>query len=193
MIDIIKRTFGKSSSTTTPQNLLQIEDISSQRISQLTADVEEKLDFSKIIKQESSINVKENSIDLLSAVNTNTIITKGPLLVKIEFVLNSLNLMNNIDDSKINWSVVNKILFKFEQPFDYNINLPMYIDSVEQLHSLRAIIFMANNDLEPYYSYDCKICSKSFMLNYGEIQFYLSRNLYVPKRCEKCRKINPAY
>lgn len=33
----------------------------------------------------------------------------------------------------------------------------------------------------------CKDCGKEFELSYGEIQFYNSKNLELPKRCKECR------
>ena len=36
----------------------------------------------------------------------------------------------------------------------------------------------------------CKDCGKEFELSYGEIQFYKSKNLELPKRCKECRDKN---
>lgn len=36
----------------------------------------------------------------------------------------------------------------------------------------------------------CKQCGKEFELTQSEIQFYKSKNLNIPKRCQECRKAN---
>lgn len=36
----------------------------------------------------------------------------------------------------------------------------------------------------------CKACGKEFELSQGEIQFYKSKNLELPKRCKECRDKN---
>lgn len=38
----------------------------------------------------------------------------------------------------------------------------------------------------------CKQCGKEFVLTQEEIAFYQSKNLQIPKRCEKCRRENKA-
>lgn len=38
----------------------------------------------------------------------------------------------------------------------------------------------------------CKQCGAEFTLSEDEIAFYKSKNLHLPKRCEKCRKENRA-
>ena len=35
---------------------------------------------------------------------------------------------------------------------------------------------------------DCKQCGEPFTLTDGEIEFFSSRGLHLPKRCKKCRK-----
>ncbi|MDE7233237.1 MAG: zinc-ribbon domain containing protein, partial [Lachnospiraceae bacterium] len=36
----------------------------------------------------------------------------------------------------------------------------------------------------------CKQCGAEFTLTQDEISFYQSKNLHIPKRCEKCRMEN---
>jgi hypothetical protein len=35
---------------------------------------------------------------------------------------------------------------------------------------------------------NCKICDEEFTLNAGEVYFYWSKNLFLPKRCPLCRE-----
>ncbi len=39
-------------------------------------------------------------------------------------------------------------------------------------------------------SIKCKNCGKQFTLSNGEIEFYKSKNLNIPKRCKDCRQAN---
>ena len=36
----------------------------------------------------------------------------------------------------------------------------------------------------------CKQCGKMFIINDSEIDFFKSKNLELPKRCNQCRKLN---
>ena len=38
----------------------------------------------------------------------------------------------------------------------------------------------------------CKDCGKEFTLTEGEIEFYKSKGLNLPKRCKECREANKA-
>lgn len=34
----------------------------------------------------------------------------------------------------------------------------------------------------------CRDCGKDFVLSHGEVEFYVQRELSLPRRCERCRR-----
>lgn len=34
----------------------------------------------------------------------------------------------------------------------------------------------------------CRDCGKDFVLSRGEVEFYVQRDLALPRRCERCRR-----
>lgn len=90
-------------------------------------------------------------------------------------------------DDKINWDMVNKILFGIPSIYgDYNYNLPKEIHSREELIELRVAVICAAA-IGPWREERCKDCGKMFYLNHGETLYYLDRELKLPKRCKECR------
>ena len=125
---------------------------------------------------------KKASASLIEIYN-NPIVTSSPLFVKIGFILNCI-----VYDINVDWNLVNKIIFKDKEEYDYNIDVPERFTSVEQLFELRSNIYLASSDKKPYYTAIYKSCGDRFALNYGKISFFISRGLKVPKRCMECRK-----
>ena len=111
---------------------------------------------------------------------------KAPLFIKLSFFLNCIT-GSIIREEDLDWGTINRVLSERIQ-YDYNIDVPEKFSSIEQLHELRTRIFMAINDLYPYYMDICKDCAQVYYLNYGELDSYIKKNLNVPKRCELCRK-----
>lgn len=104
-------------------------------------------------------------------------------------------------DDKINWDEINKILFGIPHIYgDYNYELPKEVHSRKELIKLRMMINCAEI-IGAWREEKCKDCGKKFYLTKGETQYYLDRELKLPKRCKECRdrrkqnnnKINPTH
>lgn len=154
--------------------------------------------ISKDIKQDFISNKKANQEFLRSAkaineflkggitkFNTNSI-SKEALFVKLSIIINPDSDYLS-EDTEEQWAIVNSLLSK-KISLDYNIDIPEEFNSMDQLLELYSRIRLAVNDLSPYLELQCKDCNSTFVLNYGEIVFYVENNLYVPKRCDQCRK-----
>lgn len=111
----------------------------------------------------------------------------APLFLRINFILHAINLTNAKKNS-VNWNKVTNFLYANQIPFDYNINLPRVINSATDLSKLNSRIYMALKDIDPYHKALCKSCNEVFYLKYGELKFYVEKDLYITKKCLRCRK-----
>lgn len=130
---------------------------------------------------------KRNDNTISTLMDNIPVFSNTPLFVKLSFILNFINDFTT-SDRDINWELINSILKNSNLDYDYNINIPTNFHSLDQLYSLRTAIFMAANDVLPFYEQECKTCVNTFTLNYGEIDFYINNNLKVPTHCKACIK-----
>ena len=144
---------------------------------------------SSATKEKADIEFSKDITNQLDHIKQFPVLTNVPLFIKLSFILNSINeFSNNQKQEDIDWDLVNLLINNSRLVYDYNIDIPKRFTDIDQLYSLRSIIFMAVNDLQPYYRQKCKTCGETFDLNYGEINFYHQQELKVPTHCKPCIK-----
>lgn len=104
-----------------------------------------------------------------------------PIWMKFNFILNHIT-----DPNNVNWENVNDILNSNQDEDDFN--LFDEINSMDELLDARSRCIEAQVLNLPYNKRICKACKNEFTLSYKEIDFYQSKDLKTPKRCEYCRK-----
>lgn len=115
-----------------------------------------------------------------------------PVWMKCNFLINQISNfiddMNEENDKKINWDVVNEILTDTELDIDFNVFEKIH--SIKELEDVRerAIIASVPEFHEPYYKKICKKCSETFTLTAGEVNWFNKKGLKIPCKCEYCRK-----
>lgn len=91
-----------------------------------------------------------------------------------------------IAEKDINWDMVNDLLFA-----DKDVHLFNVIEQVNNIEDLSSLWFhliqASTGDLAPWRKETCKSCREVFYLYWGEIEYFLRHNLYLPKRCKLCR------
>ena len=112
--------------------------------------------------------------------------SEAPLFLKNKFVLHAFALSGSLDN--VNWGDITDFIFGNPIPYDYNIDLPAIIVSIDDLKYLDSMMFMSLKDIKPFHKSNCKSCGNDFELYYGEIKFYIHNNLYIPRKCQSCRK-----
>lgn len=108
-----------------------------------------------------------------------------PVVMRVNYLLNT-TFNNDIADESIDWKTVNEILTSNIEDVDYNS--VKEVNSFEELKQLKISIECAMADLEPWITRKCKDCDENFSMFFSEIDYFVSRDLHLPKRCSKCRK-----
>lgn len=93
----------------------------------------------------------------------------------------------DLDKNQLKW--INKILkhpCKNYNEFDFNIFDEIH--SLDELKELQDASNAAEYDIGPKRKEICKKCGNTFYLTKGELDWYRSRDLNVPKKCPYCRK-----
>ncbi len=77
-------------------------------------------------------------------------------------------------------------LFQIEKGWQSNEIFP---SNFKKINSKGKVLNAKSNPNDKSYQITCKDCGKIFYLTKGEIDFYKSKNLSLPKRCKTCRKL----
>lgn len=115
-----------------------------------------------------------------------------PIWMKCNIILKDLRnhfieTNEDLDENQLKW--INKILkhpCKYHNEFDFNIFDEIH--SLDELKELQDASNAAEYDIGPKRKEICKKCGNAFYLTKGELDWYFSRNLNVPKKCSYCRK-----
>lgn len=123
--------------------------------------------------------LKNISIDILKQM---------PVSMKSSVILSDLNRNNIKELDKNQLKEINEIIKYpyYGNGYDYNI-----IDEIHNIKDLEEIYeksIYADLGIYPKYKQTCKKCGHTFYLNNSEIEWYLNKNLNIPKTCEFCRK-----
>jgi len=107
----------------------------------------------------------------------------SPVALRVSYFLNTLN---KVDEKfSIDWNLIYGYLRKYPFPNDFNnFEKP---NSIEDLIDISHKIALATFNFEFWRKETCIDCHKTFYLSKSEIDFFLDRNLYLPKRCKECR------
>ena len=111
----------------------------------------------------------------------------SPVSMRVVYLLNITAKAEEkgVPDSKIDWNKVYESLTKY--PIQYDFNNFEKPENIADLLSIHEKIIFANFDMEFWRKEVCVDCHKTFYLRKGEITFFVSRKLIVPKRCKSCR------
>lgn len=115
-----------------------------------------------------------------------------PIWMKCNVILKDLRdhfieTNEDLDENQLNW--INKILkhpCKNHNEFDFNIFDEIH--NLDELKDLQDASNAAEYDIGPKRKEICKRCGNAFYLTKGELDWYFSRDLNVPKKCPYCRK-----
>lgn len=115
-----------------------------------------------------------------------------PIWMKCNIILKDLRdhfieTNEDLDENQLKW--INKILkhpCKYNNEFDFNIFDEIH--NLDELKELQDASNAAEYDIGPKRKEICKKCGNAFYLTKGELDWYFSRNLNVPKKCQYCRK-----
>ncbi len=103
---------------------------------------------------------------------------------KLTFLLNMTSRAQT-EGSEIDWELIYGYLKKYPKMEDFNIITKP--QSIQDLYQIYENLHYGSLGLGPWQEHTCKTCKEKFFLNYGEVQFYLNRKLFLPKRCPSCR------
>ena len=114
-----------------------------------------------------------------------------PLLMRVNYFCNKFsdaNIENVVlTEDQIDWKYINEALSSNIGEDDYNAT-SLEVNSIKELRELKTNISLALSDIQPYIIRTCKSCKEKFTMNFGEVYYFASNDLAVPKRCHKCRK-----
>lgn len=118
---------------------------------------------------------------------TEEVLTKAPVWMRINMLSHKIAHAKEkeIPESDIDWNKVNHYLTVNTNPADFNNFDP--ISSYETFYDAASASQMAGVDLIPWRREVCKDCGATFYLYQREIQYYLEKDLNLPKRCKDCR------
>lgn len=150
--------------------------------------IETERHLNKNLKNTRLFGSSSKMIDSYLEQDTMNLFMDAPLYLKVNFVLHALNLTRS--KGNVDWTRITNFLYDNPVPYDYNIDLPRMITSINELSKLSSKIFMALRDIEPYHQALCKSCNKPFTLKYAEMKFYVEKDLFITKKCSNCRKQN---
>lgn len=108
-----------------------------------------------------------------------------PVIMRVNYLFNTMY-NKDIANESIDWKTVNEILSSNIGECDYD--RVKEVNSFEELKQLKINIEIAMADLEPWIIRKCKDCDENFSMFFSEIDYFISRDLHLPKRCSKCRK-----
>lgn len=110
-----------------------------------------------------------------------------PVIMRLNFMLNTFCSENSTaTDEIINWKDINENITVNISEYDYQFIRE--VNSLEELKQLRLDIELAMSDLQPWKTVKCKDCDSEFSMNFGEVYYFLSKDMKLPKRCPACRK-----
>lgn len=118
---------------------------------------------------------------------TEEVLTKAPVWMRINILSHKIAhaKKKEIPESDIDWNRVNYYLTVNTNPTDFNNFDP--ISSYRTFYDAASNSHMAVVDLFPWRREICKNCGATFYLYQHEIQYYLEKDLNLPKRCKDCR------
>ena len=150
--------------------------------------------FQKTLKELKDTTDPVIAFQKANAVATAESIRFLPLLMRINYLLNSLV---NIDEAKkedvedidplIDWEFINQVLTDNIEPYDYSCG-ERRVSSVEELKQYKIDIELALSDIQPWIIRKCKQCGEEFSIFFSEAKYFNDKDLQLPKRCKKCRK-----
>jgi hypothetical protein len=134
-------------------------------------------------KEMNNPDIKDPSMRLHNAINAmmKKLVITVPIGMRLTFFANMLS----GTEEDIPWDNINDLILENPQPYDYNRF--HRVNSIQEFESERLDYVAAECGLGPWYIGVCKECGEQFFMNHGEVEFFESRELPLPKRCPECR------
>lgn len=116
---------------------------------------------------------------------------KGDLFTRLTTLINAIGSIENFEDIEkdVPWNEVNTYLFSSLNLYDYNIFCGR-ITSLRDLNGLLNDMKMSICGMGFWRKETCKDCGKVFYLTKEQIDDFVAKDYFLPKRCPKCQKVN---
>ena len=114
-----------------------------------------------------------------------------PMWMRLNWALNTIGQIYNRHPERvpdIDWDKVNRLLTENVDEYDFNlIDAPIHL--LDELCHVQESCIQATVMGGPWQRRTCKDCGRTFLMSYGEAEFFKLKLLHVPKRCPKCRAV----